>query len=195
VTVSEQSSVHLTDKYKKNRELGPMRNMDRSIKKHSNRIDFSGVLLLGTISMLILSGAVMTATATIPGVLKIENISQDSAGKIRLQISHASPSANHYVDVIQIDVNGQIKTYNITQPQTTDPFSGEFDLGQIQGTPTVKARAHCNIHGWSTWSDGVAVPEFSQVELTVLATLAAALLIARRTKRSNTFSRPASSKR
>lgn len=192
--VSEQSSFCLTDKYKKNRELEPMRSMDRSIK-HTNGIGFSAVLLLGMIFMLVFSGAMMSVTANIPSVLKIENISQDSAGKIKLQISHVSPSTNHYVDMIQIDINGQTKTFNITQPQTTDPFSGEFDLGQIQGTPTVKARAHCNIHGWSLWSDGVTVPEFSQVGLTGLATLAAALLIVRRTKRDNTFSRPASDKR
>ena len=72
-----------------------------------------------------------------------------------------------------------VQSFNL-QAQNSNPFTVELDLGQIQGTPNVKVRAHCNMHGWSDWSSEVQVPEFSEVGVTVLAALAAALLITRR---------------
>jgi hypothetical protein len=42
--------------------------------------------------------------ADVPDVQMIENISQDSTGKIRLQIRHANPNPGHYIDLVEIDV-------------------------------------------------------------------------------------------
>lgn len=150
------------------------------VQKHANRWKLSVFLFLATISIMIFSSTVNTVRADVPSVLQIENISQDSTGKIKLQISHATPSTNHYVDLAEVDVNGQVTRHD-REPQSSDPFTLELNLGQIQGKPTVKARAHCNMHGWSSWSDGILVPEFSQVGLTVLAALVATLFVLRRT--------------
>lgn len=154
--------------------------MSWPVEKHTNGRKLSAFLLLATISIMIFSSTVNAVRADVPNILQIENISQDSAGKIRLQITHASPSANHYVDMVEVDINGQLTRYD-RQPQSSDTFTVELDLGQIQGKPTVKARAHCNVHGWSSWSGGIPVPEFSQVGLTVLAALVATLFVLRRT--------------
>jgi hypothetical protein len=53
-----------------------------------------------------------TVSANIPRVAQIDNISQGSSGRIRLQIVHLAPSATHYVDVIEVDVNGTVKQFN-----------------------------------------------------------------------------------
>ena len=118
-----------------------------------------------------------TAVANVPTVLQIVNISQGSDGKIRLEITHQGPSPNHYVDMVEVQVNGATQQFTL-QPQTTDPFTVELDLGTLQGTPEVQARAHCNIHGWSDWSQTIAVPEFPTVAI-VASTLLVAMLVFR----------------
>jgi desulfoferrodoxin (superoxide reductase-like protein) len=116
-----------------------------------------------------------TAVANVPTVLQIVNISQGSDGKIRLEITHQGPGPNHYVDMVEVQVNGATQQFSL-QPQTTDPFRVELDLGMLQGTPEVQARAHCNIHGWSDWSQTIAVPEFPTVAV-VASTLLVTMLV------------------
>jgi desulfoferrodoxin (superoxide reductase-like protein) len=111
-------------------------------------------VVLATICLAVVSTAaffVGIAAANIPEVLQIQNITQGSAGRIRLQISHSLPSSTHYVDIVEVDIGGQIRQFD-QQPQSVDPFTVELDLGQIQGNPNIRARAHCNLHGWSDWS-------------------------------------------
>jgi desulfoferrodoxin (superoxide reductase-like protein) len=129
--------------------------------------------------MLILFGMIPLAKANVPSVLQINNISQGSSGRISLQISHSSPTSSHYVDMVEVDVSGQVKQFSL-QPQTTDPFTIELDLGQVQGTPNVKARAHCTLHGWGNWSNQIALPEFSGLGATILLAYAACLFVMRR---------------
>jgi desulfoferrodoxin (superoxide reductase-like protein) len=116
-----------------------------------------------------------TVVADVPDVLQIQNISQGSAGRIRLEIRHASPSSSHYVDTVEVEIEGQVKHFDL-QPQSNNPFTVELDLGDIQGTPGVRARAHCNLHGWSAWSNQITVPEFPAIEAAVLLVMAASLL-------------------
>ncbi|MFH0848965.1 MAG: hypothetical protein V1857_05640 [archaeon] len=137
--------------------------------------------LLAVSSAMVSSDIVKVVRADVPTVLQVDNISQDSTGKIRVQIRHQSPSAGHYVDVVEVDVAGQVKSFNL-QAQNSNPFTVEIELGQIQGSQNVKIRARCNLHGWSDWSSEVQVPEFSEIGATVLVALAATLLIARRKK-------------
>jgi desulfoferrodoxin (superoxide reductase-like protein) len=136
-------------------------------------------MLLATVSVAILAGVVKVVRADVPSVLQVDNLSQGSTGKIKVQIRHLNPSGGHYVDAVEVDVAGQVKSFNL-QAQNSNPFTVELELGQIQGSPNAKVQAHCNMHGWSDWSSTVQVPEFSEVSATVLAALAAALLIARR---------------
>ena len=137
------------------------------------------VLFLAILTTTILSTSINMVRANVPSGLQIENLSQGTTGKIRLRVDHLNPGATHFVDVVEVDVSGQVKSFTL-QPQSNNPFTIELDLGQIQGTPSLKVRAHCNVHGWSGWSDTVQVPEFSNVAMTVLAALAASLLVARR---------------
>jgi len=138
---------------------------------------------LAAISAVALSSLIKGAEANVPTVLQIENISQDSMGKIRLQITHANPSTCcHYVDLVEVDVNGQVKQFTL-KPQSSDPFTVELDLGQVQGTPNVRARAHCITHGWSDWSNQIPVPEFPATAIAVFMALAASLFMIRKAKK------------
>ena len=138
-------------------------------------------LLAIAFSLITISSLIGTVSANIPTVIQIDNVSQGSSGKIRLQITHLNPSSTHYVDVIEVDVNGQVTQFN-QQPQTTDPFTVELDLGQLQGNPTIRARAHCTKHGWSSWSSQIQVPEFSEMgTAVVVVALVCVLLTARKT--------------
>ncbi len=127
-------------------------------------------------AVILLLGHAGTATANVPTVLQIVNISQGSEGKIRLEITHSSPSSAHYVDLVEVQVNGATQQFNL-QPQSTNPFTVELDLGVVQGTPDVRARAHCNLHGWSDWSQTIAVPEFPAVAIVALTLLMTMLVL------------------
>jgi len=141
-----------------------------------------GVLLFALVSVVVLGNVVKIAVADVPDVLQVEDISQGSTGRIRLQVRHLSPTGTHYVDTIEVEIDGQVKKFTM-QAQSTNPFTVELDLGQFQGKPNVRARAHCTTHGWSAWSSQIQIPEFAEVGTTLLLAMAASLLIARRGKK------------
>ncbi len=157
--------------------------MRRSSGKLVSRRVFLKSASLAAISTEALSSLIQRVEANIPTVLQVENISQGSAGRIRLQITHSNPSSGHYVDIIEVDVDGQVTPFNL-QPQDSDPFTVELDLGAIQGTPSVRARAHCTIHGCSGWSNQIPVPEFPATALAVFIALAASLFVMRNAKKN-----------
>lgn len=128
-----------------------------------------------SVAVILLLGHAGTALANVPTVLQIVNISQGSEGKIRLEMAHSSPSSSHYVDLVEVQVGGATQQFSL-EPQNTNPFTVELDLGGLQGTPDVRAKAHCNLHGWSDWSQMVAIPEFPTaaiIALTLLMTMLA----------------------
>jgi len=139
-------------------------------------------LLLALVSVVALGNVVKIVVADIPDVLQVEDISQGSTGRIRLQVRHLNPSGTHYVDTIEVDIDGQIKKFTL-QAQSTNPFTVELDLGQFQGRPNVKARTHCTLHGWGPWSNQIQIPEFAEAGTTLLLAMAASLLIARKGKK------------
>ncbi|WP_455367353.1 hypothetical protein [[Eubacterium] cellulosolvens] len=153
-----------------------------NIKRISRRF-FIKTLSLTALSAIITSSVIRRTSADVPDVLQIENISQELQSKIRLQIRHANPNNNHYVDIIEVDIGGQIKSFNL-QPQSSNPFTEDFELNDIQGTPEIKARAHCNLHGWSSWSNQIVIPEFSTGIFFALTSFIAALAILGRTKKN-----------
>ncbi len=79
-------------------------------------------------------------------------------------------------------MDGQINQFSL-EPQDTNPFTVDLELGEIQGTPNVKARANCNLHGWSGWSDQIEIPEFPIPIIITFVALASTLLMARNLKK------------
>jgi len=148
----------------------------------TRRIFLTSVCLVA-LSAVALSTAIVGVAADVPVAAKVENISTGSLGKIRVEIAHAGGGASsmHYMDNIEVDIGGEVKTFEFGSfmgpPIQNNPFSVELDLGQLAGTPNVKVRAHCTVHGWGDWSSSVAVPEFPVGILGVFAVTLVATLV------------------
>jgi hypothetical protein len=152
-------------------------------------------LILVAILAVALSGYVGSATANVPTIVSIENVSRPTGAPssgvgqmeatVALTINHQGPTSSHYVDLIQVQWNGQ--THNFTQePQTSNPFTATLDLGEtlMPGESLVaKARVHCTLHGWSDWSAEIPVPEFPLPAIAAFLALAASVAIITRSKK------------
>lgn len=147
---------------------------------------FLKLFMLTCLTFALLSCFAEEAYADVPSVLQIENLSQGSLGKIRIRVRHANPSSGHYVDQLEIvgRSGGQSLTKTLAlQPQSSDPFTVEVSEevpGSYLSNAYAKVRAHCNLHGWSNWSDEVQVPEFHEVASIVVMAMAASILLLRK---------------
>ena len=94
------------------------------------------------------SGFTHTVYATIPS---ISEVSSQENGDIVLVVkgSHSSPSSSHYVDEAQVDVDGNVQAFNLTESSTSYSLNLTLNISQYS---TIKVRTHCNLHGWSAWS-------------------------------------------
>ncbi len=140
---------------------------------------FIGFLLLA-IFALALSRLPISCLATQPHDLKIEDISDESMARIRVEIWHDEanitdcPCTSHYIDAVEVDVNGQIEQFTLkTKEQTTNPFSVELELGEIKETLNVRARAHCNHQYWSDWYGPIQIAKQSMLSDPVVLTIPA----------------------
>jgi len=109
------------------------------------------ILLLVVISASIIN----SVSADVPVVNTIEPWTRpsDSHTVLNITVTHNNYYSGHYVDWIEVDVDGAVDTINLSPPQPVNlPFIAEYDMGLVSGTPTVRARAHCNLHGSSAWS-------------------------------------------
>ncbi len=110
------------------------------------------IVVCVAIFFLVLSSSVTLVFANIPTVLQIITEKRGEDTVITLTITHSSPSSNHYVDRIDIKVNGVLRIITDLQPQTTETFNYTYVWGKVDSIENVTARAHCNIHGWSSWA-------------------------------------------
>ena len=98
---------------------------------------------------------------------------------LNITVSHASPTSSHYVDKVEVDIDGNVHDVNLT-PQSTVTFVVQYNMGEVTDTPTVQARAFYTVHGWSGWSEAVVVPEFTFIHLLlILSVMSIAVLLLR----------------
>ena len=71
---------------------------------------------------------------------------------------HTPVMPAHHVNEVEVDVDGVITNYQISQDSLT--FTAQINLGQITGNPTIRARVQCIVDGWSSWSEQLTIPEF-----------------------------------
>ena len=90
-------------------------------------------------------------SADVPSVLSIEPWTIGNESFLNITVTHSSPTSSHYVNVVEVDINGSIQTVPLT-PQSTTTFVVQYELAGVTDELTVQARAHCNLHGWSGWS-------------------------------------------
>lgn len=109
------------------------------------------ILLLSVISASLIDS--VSADVPVVNTIKPWTRSSDSHTVLNITVTHHNYYGGHYVDWIQVDVNGTVNTVNLSPPQPANlPFVVQYDMGLVSGTPTVRAIANCNLHGSSAWS-------------------------------------------
>jgi len=106
--------------------------------------------------LLILVLTPMAAEANVPTVVSIDLASNRE--QILIRIAHANPSQSHYVDKVDVKVDGSTTTLEEIgiMPQTGPEFVVSFNLPKGD-THTVQARAQCIVHGWGDWSSVMTI--------------------------------------
>jgi len=109
------------------------------------------ILLFAVISAALIGS--VSADVPIVNTIKPWTRSSDSHTVLNITVTHHNYYSGHYVDWIQVDVNGAVNTIDLSPPQPVNlPFVVQYDMGLVSGTPTVRAMAHCNLHGSSVWT-------------------------------------------
>ena len=115
--------------------------------------------------------------ADVPTLLNIEPWISGTETILNITVRHSAPTSSHYIDIIQVDVDGTVNNVNLNS-QSMNPFIVQYNVGELISEPSLRIRAHCNLHGWGGWSTSQIIPELSFSHLIiVLAVLSIALII------------------
>ncbi len=133
------------------------------------------------------------AFANVPAVTGVTAWTRQSDNHtiLNVTVTHGAYFSGHYVNRIQVNIKGTVQTMNVTDSSPADQAASStfvipYDMGVVLDTPTVQSQANCIIHGPSTWSTAVTVPEFSSLQLLlvlVVLTVSPVLLRFRSKKR------------
>jgi desulfoferrodoxin (superoxide reductase-like protein) len=148
------------------------------------RFIFFGALILLLGAMASMSFQVLTVEALIPSVVSVVSYDVGSVTWLNITINHTPPpsiGSGHYVSLVQVEVNGTVQDLGQT-PQSTETFSVQYSLGSNTDSYSVRARAYCNLHGFSSWSSLSMVPEYSLPAVVLfIALVTVAAVFAKRT--------------
>lgn len=123
------------------------------------RRDFLKMAMITGVSVIAIGGLAAPVSADIPDVTKISIEMEGEDAVIVFEIRHADPTSNHYVDTIQ--VSGTYPLLLNNPSQTDDVFTYKHNLGKVEGTITIIARAHCTLHDWgssTTYTTTITTP-------------------------------------
>lgn len=109
------------------------------------------LLLLG--SVIYVGFQVPTVEALVPSIVSVSSHDVESITWLDVLVTHQPPptiDAPHFVSVVQLEINGS--TVDLTQgPQSAETFTVQYSLGPNTNSYSVRARALCNLHGYSSW--------------------------------------------
>lgn len=124
----------------------------------------------------------MRVSADVPMVLEVTREKEGDDTVIIMEIRHSNPTPSHYVDIIEVDVDGEVRKVAIQEPQTATTFMSNLKLEGAEPSNIV-VRANCNVHGWSTWTGeksedggGIGIPG-NPYEATILGIILGTLII------------------
>lgn len=118
---------------------------------------FSGTLIV-LLLVVVFASLVDSVFADVPVVSNVEpwTRSSDNHTVLNITITHRNYYSGHYVDWIQVDLDGTVDTVDLSPPQPVNlPFIVQYDMGLVSGNPMIRARAHCNLHGSSAWASPI----------------------------------------
>ncbi|UCC58925.1 MAG: hypothetical protein JSW14_03230 [Candidatus Bathyarchaeum sp.] len=113
--------------------------------------------------------------AALPSVVSIEPWTSGTDTILNITVSHAFSQID-YLESADVEIDGTIHTVTISN-QDSDPFVVQYNMGEVTGTPTVRARGYCTNAGYGDWSESVVVPEFSSVVLLLVFITATIIVI------------------
>jgi desulfoferrodoxin (superoxide reductase-like protein) len=97
---------------------------------------------------------VLTVQALVPSIVNVDFRKVGLTVWVDIVISHEPPPAigsSHYVSNVQLEINGVVTDLTQT-PQSSTTFTVGYELGSNANSYSVRARALCNLHGYSGWS-------------------------------------------
>lgn len=122
---------------------------------------------------------VIRVMADVPDVLTIKPWTSGSDTLLNITVRHAAPSGFHFIDQVEVDIDGSVQVITIPTAQTTTTFLVQYNMGVVTTTPTVSARARCTVHGWGAWASPVVVPELHLVLPLLLVALTVVFVLTR----------------
>jgi len=92
---------------------------------------------------------------------------------LNITVVHHGYYPGHYVIWIQLNVSDAFQTMSLNDSSPVDQtvsstFVVPYDIGIVSDNPTVSAQAYCILHGSSSWSAVLTVPEFSSLQLVLI---------------------------
>ena len=119
--------------------------------------------LLGVLLVLSFLAPSTVIYANVPTVLSLEEVRRGDDDVLVIEVSHSSPSPTHYIDSVEVEVGEQSATVITVEHVLESPGA------------TVRVRAHCNLHGWSQWTqlgeeptdEGEGIPGFGYVAILI----------------------------
>ena len=97
--------------------------------------------------------------AIVPEIQEVVYWSSGDDVMLNVTFYHTPVTAFHYADQIEVDIDGTVSSYDISQSSVTT--TAQINLGEISGNPDARVRVHCTIDGWSGWSSQQTIPELS----------------------------------
>ena len=108
-----------------------------------------GASLLGILALLAFGlFPTVTVIANVPTVIELQLETRGEETVLIIQARHSSPSQSHYVDIVEVDIDGAVEELEM-DPQSGTTFTVEHAVDPR--AVDIRARAHCTTHGWSLW--------------------------------------------
>jgi len=147
--------------------------------------DISPIFLLVLLSLVLIYMFPNEVHANVPLILDVSTVEAGGQVSLEIQIKHLNPSiggysADHYVDLIDVEIDGTPYQIQVVQPPTAETFKVTYYIGELTGYPTIRVRAHCTLHGWSEWSQPQVIPEYPKGPIAVTLLSILCILIAKR---------------
>lgn len=146
-------------------------------------------LLLASVTLI--TYKIPRANADAPTVLSIDDWVSGTHTILNITIRHSEPpslGALHHISDVEVDINETVINLDQTSPQSTETFVVQYNIGEMSEMVDVKARAYCTIHQWGSWSDPVAVSEYSFLPPVLVLTLVIIFILSVKLRQS-TYSR------
>jgi desulfoferrodoxin (superoxide reductase-like protein) len=131
------------------------------------------IFVLGLLLVLSWLTPLAVICANVPTVVSLEEARRGDDDVLIIEVSHSSPSSSHYIDSVEVEIGEEVFTIEDLGEQSGTVFTVEH---VVESSDTdIRARAHCNLHGWSQWTqlgeettdEGGGIPGFSYATILI----------------------------